>query len=77
MRVYNRDYHICAYGRAMVETNAKQKQCVHHWIIDSPNGYTSLGVCKHCGAIAEFSNEFKSDFDGNGHKSKSNLAQDN
>ena len=28
----------------------------HWWIIESPNGSTSQGVCKHCGAEKEFVN---------------------
>ncbi len=31
-------------------------QCVHHWMIDSPNGRESGGVCKRCGARKSFSN---------------------
>jgi hypothetical protein len=30
--------------------------CVHYWIIESPQGPVSKGVCKHCGAISEFRN---------------------
>ena len=28
----------------------------HHWILDTPNGPTSRGECKHCGATREFPN---------------------
>lgn len=28
----------------------------HHWLIESPNGETSRGVCKICGATREFRN---------------------
>lgn len=38
------------YG--VVETPA----CRHHWIIDSPQGATSMGVCKICGTRREFFN---------------------
>ena len=31
-------------------------ECHHTWIIDSPNGPTSRGVCKECGEKAEFRN---------------------
>lgn len=34
--------------------------CRHYWIIDSPKGPTSRGVCKLCGAEKEFQN-FMSD----------------
>ena len=30
--------------------------CPHHWLIDSPNGSTSTGVCKLCGAVKQFRN---------------------
>ena len=38
-------------------TKAEQsKHCNHHWLIESPDGPTSKGRCKHCGAVKEFSN---------------------
>ena len=30
--------------------------CRHYWIIDPPDGDTSLGYCKHCGEVNEFTN---------------------
>jgi hypothetical protein len=30
--------------------------CAHFWRIESPNGPTSKGRCKHCGAVQEFMN---------------------
>ena len=30
--------------------------CRHYWVIDSPKGPTSLGVCRFCGAEKEFQN---------------------
>jgi len=37
--------------------NPKEKaKCKHYWIIESPKGPTSRGVCKYCGAKKEFSN---------------------
>jgi hypothetical protein len=35
--------------------------CVHHWIIDSPAGASSMGVCKVCGERREFQN-YSGDF---------------
>lgn len=35
--------------------------CVHHWIIESPSGRTSTGVCRICGARRDFQN-YVSDF---------------
>jgi hypothetical protein len=31
-------------------------ECRHHWLIESPHGATSWGICKHCGARREFNN---------------------
>jgi hypothetical protein len=31
-------------------------ECRHHWIIESPQGATSWGVCKLCGVKKEFPN---------------------
>ena len=33
-----------------------ESQCVHHWIIETPSGATSRGVCKICGAERVFQN---------------------
>ena len=33
-----------------------EKSCRHHWIIEPASGPTSVGVCKHCGAVKEFQN---------------------
>lgn len=30
--------------------------CQHQWMIDQPNGPTSVGVCKLCGETSEFQN---------------------
>jgi hypothetical protein len=30
--------------------------CAHRWVIESPNGATSLGKCRVCGAEKEFPN---------------------
>ena len=30
--------------------------CVHHWVIDAPNGRASKGVCKRCGKARSFVN---------------------
>jgi|GEM_PF-1319432 len=31
-------------------------QCRHHWLIETPQGATSKGVCKVCGEEREFRN---------------------
>ncbi len=33
--------------------------CVHHWVIDPPNGAVSKGRCKVCGEEKEFRNSFE------------------
>ena len=38
----------------------KASNCVHHWIIDAPNGRESTGSCKHCGVEKGFSNSTES-----------------
>jgi len=35
---------------------AAKGECRHYWVIESPTGPTSIGVCKYCGAVNEFSN---------------------
>ena len=36
-----------------------QKQCQHYWIIEPPNGETSLGKCKYCGITKYFYSSFE------------------
>jgi hypothetical protein len=38
---------------------AKTGGCVHHWVIDPPNGAVSMGRCKACGEEQEFRNSFE------------------
>ena len=40
----------------MSEPEQAVSECAHHWMIESPNGPTSPGVCKVCGARSEFRN---------------------
>ena len=44
------------------KSNTKQRECVHHWIIDSPHGHMSYGKCRFCGAVTEFSNTLRDAF---------------
>ncbi len=40
-----------------VQTNSSENgDCAHHWIIETPNGATSKGICKLCGASRSFVN---------------------
>lgn len=44
-------------GSAVQEREAPAvAECRHHWLIESPQGATSWGTCKLCGARREFSN---------------------
>lgn len=36
--------------------------CVHFWIIDTPQGPTSTGRCKYCGMTREFQNVWTDSF---------------
>ena len=38
------------------EEPVTRDKCRHYWIIESPKGPTSRGVCKFCGAEKEFQN---------------------
>ncbi len=33
--------------------------CVHHWMIESPNGPVSMGTCRVCGESSEFKNSIQ------------------
>ena len=35
---------------------ASSAKCPHYWVIDSPSGPTSRGMCKLCGQTKEFRN---------------------
>jgi len=38
------------------EKRSRKGKCQHHWIIETPSGPVSKGVCKYCGAVKEFQN---------------------
>ena len=42
--------------KATIEKDKARHECKHYWIIESPGGATSMGVCKFCGAKKEFEN---------------------
>jgi len=44
--------------RELEETVAEVK-CSHYWIIEPPQGLTSMGVCKLCGEEREFKNRLR------------------
>ena len=43
-------------GLILADVEQIAAECKHHWMIESPNGPTSLGVCKICGERSEFNN---------------------
>ncbi len=40
----------------MGDAGAAAGECRHHWRIAPPDGTTSRGICKHCGAQRDFPN---------------------
>lgn len=42
------------------EPTEQQAQCAHQWLIESPQGPTSLGICSKCGERKKFVNYFAS-----------------
>jgi hypothetical protein len=43
-------------GAVLDIPKVENTQCNHYWVIDSPRGPTSGGICKFCGARKEFDN---------------------
>jgi len=54
-RRWNYMQSLSKQGTAIQELSPRV-ECSHHWIIESPDGPTSWGQCKHCGAEKEFLN---------------------
>ena len=53
------------------------ESCIHHWVIDPPNGAVSEGHCKTCGENKEFRNSFEySSWYGNKAPGPKNKAPD-
>ena len=49
--------------------------CAHHWMIESPDGTTSTGVCNLCGTVREFVNSYESkEFNDTGRRRKPQLV---
>lgn len=42
------------------------KACRHHWLIETPHGVTSRGVCKRCGATRRYPNAAEDALDAKG-----------
>ena len=40
----------------MDTAKANDTDCVHFWVIDTPQGPISMGRCKYCGMMKEFQN---------------------
>ena len=34
----------------------RARKCLHHWMVETPHGVTSRGLCKRCGASKRFPN---------------------
>jgi hypothetical protein len=39
-----------------LQSDVSSDGCAHHWQIATPNGESSEGVCKRCGATRDFLN---------------------
>jgi hypothetical protein len=37
-------------------TRKRRRACQHRWVIETPHGATSRGLCKRCGATKRFPN---------------------
>lgn len=38
------------------DISATSPMCLHHWVIETPNGARSHGFCKRCGTERDFRN---------------------
>lgn len=38
------------------QSRHRARKCLHHWIVETPHGATSRGLCKRCGASKRFPN---------------------
>ncbi len=43
-------------GTALHERRRIRRLCRHHWVIETPHGATSRGLCKRCGTTKRFPN---------------------
>ena len=41
---------------ALAPRKRSAKSCQHRWVIETPHGATSRGLCKRCGATKRFPN---------------------
>lgn len=51
--------HAAPSPEVVLPTNANaaaQQECAHHWMIETPSGESSQGICKHCGSTRRFFN---------------------
>lgn len=52
---------ILSQAMGLFQTNLSPiEECVHFWLIETPNGPTSQGTCKHCGKAQSFRNSVAS-----------------
>ncbi len=55
----------------MADSQDAESQCRHTWMIESPNGPMSQGVCTRCGERGEFRNSIPiSGWDRSGSKAR-------
>ncbi len=46
-------------------TKQSKKKCCHHWVLETPNGPTAMGVCKYCGKTQVFYNSWPNNWSEN------------
>jgi len=58
-----------------VRATKKTSTCAHHWMIESPDGTTSTGVCNLCGTVKQFINSYEAaEFNDTGRRRKPRLV---
>ena len=40
-----------------IQERPAESHCIHHWLIETPDGPVSKGICKYCKAEKYFNNE--------------------
>jgi len=47
---------VASQGVDVKQIKRKRALCQHRWVIETPHGATSRGVCKRCGVAKRFPN---------------------
>ncbi len=49
-------------GAVLEPETTESSTCRHHWVIDSPAGPVSNGICRLCGEVREFRNSLEDSY---------------